>query len=108
MRELVRRHVATNLSSLQPCCNEVADELCEPALRPGHVGTSMESRRQVGAVVLVNDRGIRPEHGREPLEGATGPLRRLGEYVNVGSDLALVPRREDRLDTREAPEKRGA
>ena len=72
-------------------------------LGPGDVLSAVYKRREPGAVVatVVTYQRIGLEHRLEPLARVTGPIAKLGELVEVASDVTLVPRDEDRFDVRD-------
>src|SRR4029450_9895898 len=102
-----RRHIIADLAAGYGPGQQVPDEVAELLGGSGHVGTAMQQRRQVPAVMLVDNQRVGLQDRLEPLASVTGAVSDLGELSKVLGDLALVPGEQDRLHVREVLVQRG-
>ena len=67
----------------------------------GHVFALVEEYGQLRPEMFVVHARVRFEHGPKPVVGGPSNMRERDESLEVPANLALVPRCEDCLDTRE-------
>jgi hypothetical protein len=100
-RKLARRDIISDVASLCDLDQHISEHVAKLLLlRPGDVLTSMQERREFGAVVLavVGDEGVGLQHSFEPLASVAGLVPDFGEMFEVASDVTLVPGEQDRFD----------
>ncbi len=99
-RELLRRNIIPNVAGPCGLGKQVSDHIDELLLRPGDVLTSMQERREFGAIVLavVGDEGIGLQHSFEPLGSAARLVSEFGEIFEVAGDVTFVPGEQDLFD----------
>jgi len=97
-REFLGRNVVPEVAGLCALDQQAPDEAGEVLLRSGDVLTSMQERRQLGAVVLVVNERVGLEHSFEPRVGFASLVSEAGELSEMAGDLAFVPGDQDRFD----------
>jgi len=107
-RELSGGDIASDLTVLDPCVEQVFDERRECLLRMSDVVTLVQQCSKFVTVVLVPDERVRRQDGMQSLD-RTNPLsREFRELFQMSTDLAFVPRMQDRVHVREVLVQRGA
>ena len=98
VRELVRCDIAPEVACGCTLGQQIPYEAPQVMFRSGDVVTLVQDRRELVAVVLMEDQGVGIENGLETIVRATGSVPKLGELLEVAPDLPLVPRDQNRLD----------
>jgi hypothetical protein len=96
-RELLRRDIITDLAAGGALAQQVPDEVAQPLLGSGDVSPSMQERRQLAAMMLVDNRPVGLEHRLQPLAGVASLVPDCSELFEVLGDLAFVPGGQDRF-----------
>src|SRR5215207_739743 len=86
VRELVRRDIVPELACRCTLGQQVSDEVVKLALRPGDMLSSMQERREFGAMVPMLNERVRLEHGLELLASRAGLIPDFDEVFEVGRD----------------------
>lgn len=105
-RKLAGRDIIPEAASLCALGEQVSDEIAELLLRPGDVLTSMQARREFGAVVLVGNERVGLKHSFEPLASIASLVADCYKIFKVAADLTFVPGHENRFDVWEVLVKR--
>jgi hypothetical protein len=74
------------------------------------LGLAVQQGDEIAVVVLprhVGEQGVGLQYGGQALRGFAAAVADLDQLRQMGSDLALVPRGQDRLDIREVLVQRG-
>lgn len=111
MRQLARRNISPEEAGLGALGHQVSEHTTEPLLRSNDLLVSMQECRELGVVVslgLMDDERIGLQHCFESLASIASLVSDLVEIFEVGSDVTLVPGRQDRIDIGEVLVKGGA
>jgi hypothetical protein len=102
--ELVGRDVIPDVACAHGLDQQLSNHLVNLVLGSSDVRVSMQQCRQLGVVTpsgSARKHSIGVEHRVQPLASVAGPVPHVSEVREVFSDLASVPRSQDRFDVRE-------
>jgi hypothetical protein len=93
-RQLVGRHIVSDLPRLRGRRQQVSDQLVDLPLGSSDPLVPVEHRGESGVLVpagVSGEEGVGLEHRLEPLTDVSGPVPDLGQVRKMRRDLPIVP-----------------